>query len=325
MSESPTSRLLQLLSLLQTHRFWSGRELADRLGVSGRTLRRDIERLRDLGYRLSSTRGSDGGYRLDAGADLPPLVLTNDEAVALAVALRTATAGPVVGLAETSVAVLAKLEQVLPQLLRARVDALAKATVVPTPIAMESTTDPDVLVGLAFACRDSLRVRLRYTAADNRDTERPVEPVALVPLNRRWYLVCWDLSRDDWRTLRVDRITRVTETRVPFVARRLPAPDAATFLERQFGEAPVHVAVVTINAPLEETSAYLNGYVRGLEADGPSRTRWRIQAERMETLAGALAWLPWPFTVSGSVEFEESLRRFSGALGRATRLRSHSA
>ena len=312
---STTSRLLQLLSLLQTHRFWSGTELAERLEVSGRTLRRDIERLRDLGYRLSSTRGSDGGYQLEAGADLPPLVLTDEEAVALAVALRTAAStGPIVGLAETNVAVLAKLEQVLPSRLRTRVRALQSAMVLPAPIGTEAAVDPEVLARLAFACRDLQRLRLDYVAGDGSESARQVEPLALVPRSLRWYLVCWDIGRSAWRTLRVDRITRVTETRVPFAPRRLPAVDAAAFVASQFRESPIHEADVIIRASLAETTSYLAGYAHSLVADGSERTRWHIEAERLETLAGALAWLPWPFTVEGSPDLNALLRAFSERL-----------
>lgn len=317
---STTSRLLQLLSLLQTHRFWSGTELADRLEVSGRTLRRDIERLRDLGYRLSSTRGSDGGYQLEAGADLPPLVLTDDEAVALAVALRTAAStGPIVGLAETNVAVLAKLEQVLPTRLRARVRALQSAMVLPAPaVATEAAVDPEILARLAFACRDAQRLRLDYVAGDGSGTARRVEPLALVPRSLRWYLVCWDLDRDAWRTLRVDRIDRISETRMPFTPRPLPAPDAAAFVAKQFRESPVHTADVTIEANLDETTAYLAGYAHSLTADGAHRTRWHIEAERLETLVTALVWLPWPFIVHGSPELMQLTRTFSERLRAAS-------
>lgn len=316
--DSTTSRVLRLLSLLQTHRFWTGRDLAARLGTSGRTVRRDVERLRELGYRLSSTRGVDGGYQLEAGADLPPLVLTDEEAVALAVALRTAASnGPVVGLAETNVAVLAKLEQVLPTRLAGRVRALQSATAVPAPVGELSVADPETLARLAFACRDAQVLRLRYVAADGAESPRKVEPMALVPHARKWYLLCWDLTRQDWRTLRVDRIVDIAETRLPFVPRKLPAPDAATFVGRLLGESPTHTADVIIHASLDEASAYLRGYVRGLVSNGPHRTRWRIQAERMETLAGALAWLPWPFEVNGSPEFTKLLGEFRDRLAKA--------
>ena len=316
--ESTTSRLLRLLSLLQTHRFWTGDELAKRLDVSGRTLRRDVERLRDLGYRLSSSRGPDGGYQLAAGADLPPLLLTNDEAVSLTVALRTAaTRGPIVGLAETNVAVLAKLEQVLPSRLRGRVNALQAATVILEPVGDGVVVDPDVLVLLAFACRDNQRLRIGYTAGDGTETMRKVEPSALVPHRARWYLLCWDTGRTDWRTLRVDRVTSIEETGVRFESRPLPAPDAAEFVARQLQESPIHQADVIIHAGLADTSRYLAGHVQGLVADGPDRTRWHIEAERLETLAGALAWLPWSFEVIGSAQLTELLDTFARRLHEA--------
>ena len=194
-----SSRTLRLLSLLQSRRHWAGEELARRLGVSVRTLRRDVDRLRELGYPVEAQRGVAGGYALAPGAALPPLVLDDDEAVALAVGLQAAAADEVAGMAETSVRALAKVVQVMPARLRRRVDALRAMTV---PGAWGAPpagggVDPGVLTTVALACRDSERITFAYTAADGNRTDRSVEPFRLVSLGRRWYLVAYDLDRGD--------------------------------------------------------------------------------------------------------------------------------
>src|SRR5690606_16107053 len=224
-----SSRTLRLLSLLQTHRHWPGPALADRLGVSVRTLRRDIDRLRELGYPVEASRGVDGGYQLAAGAALPPLVLDDEEAVALAVGLQAAAQGGVAGIAESSVRALAKVVQVMPPRLRRRVDALRAMTVPATFGGSAPNTDPGVLTALAQACRDTERVEFGYTARSGERTDRHVEPLRLVSLGRRWYLVAYDLTRHDWRSFRVDRIDAPRRTGARFLPRTLPAADAAEF------------------------------------------------------------------------------------------------
>ena len=223
-----SSRLLTLLSLLQARRDWPGGELAERLEVSRRTIRRDVERLRGLGYPVESLTGPAGGYRLAAGTAMPPLLLDDDEAIAIAVGLRTAARASVTGIEETSVRALVKLEQVLPAHLRSRVSALAAATMSLPPAG--PTVDPQCLTVLAGGCRDSECVRFGYRARDGEFARRDVEPHALVNRGRRWYLVCWDRGRDDWRTFRVDRITEPLALGVRFTPRRLPAADAAEFV-----------------------------------------------------------------------------------------------
>src|SRR6266540_2965783 len=187
-----SARLLRLLSLLQARRDWTGADLADRLGVSARTVRRDVERLRDLGYPVHATRGTDGGYRLGAGAAMPPLLLDDEEAVAVAVGLRTATGGAIAGIEETSVRALAKLEQVLPSRLRRRVNAVQEFTV-PFVRPGGPTVDADVLAVIAGACRDRERLRFPYKTFDGTASRRLVEPLRLVHTGRRWYLVAWDV------------------------------------------------------------------------------------------------------------------------------------
>src|SRR5688572_12089081 len=200
-----SSRLLDLLSLLQARRDWRGAELAERLEVSGRTIRRDVGRLRDLGYPVESLTGPAGGYRLRAGTAMPPLLLDEEEAIAIAVGLRTAARASVTGIEETSIRALVKLEQVLPAHLRRRVAALGSATV--AGAVSGPTVDPQHLTTIAAACRDSECVRFDYRSRDGAATRRELEPHSLVNLAQRWYLVGWDRSRADWRTFRVDRIS----------------------------------------------------------------------------------------------------------------------
>src|SRR5438105_9180698 len=190
-----SSRLLELLSLLQGRRDWPGEELADRLEVSARTVRRDIERLRQLGYPVESLRGPAGGYGLRAGTAMPPLLLDDEEAVAIAVGLGTAARASVTGIEETAVRALVKLEQILPGRIRRRVRALSSATV--SAPAGGPTVDPQDLTVMAAACRDCERLRFGYRSRDGTESRREVEPHALVNLGRRWYLLAWDLLRED--------------------------------------------------------------------------------------------------------------------------------
>ena len=201
-----SARMLRLLSLLQTHRYWPGEELADRLEVSGRTLRRDIDRLRELGYVVDAVRGVAGGYQLRAGGQLPPLLLEDEEAVAIAVGLRPAAAGAVGGMEETSVQALTKVISLMPPRLRRRMDALKSQTEAPGPWAGAPVVDAGVLTTLAQACRDDEPLKFDYTAREAETTHRWVEPHRLVSLGRRWYLVAYDRDRQDWRSFRVDRI-----------------------------------------------------------------------------------------------------------------------
>src|SRR5438445_6878638 len=194
-----SSRLLELLSLLQARRDWPGNELAGRLEVSGRTIRRDIERLRDLGYPVESLTGPAGGYALRAGTAMPPLLLDDEEAIAIAVGLGTAARASVAGIEETAVRALVKLEQILPRRLRRRVRAIGSATVT---VPVGPTVDPHDLMLIASACRDSERLRFAYRRRDGVESRREVEPHALVNLGQRWYVLAWDRGRADWRSLR---------------------------------------------------------------------------------------------------------------------------
>ncbi len=238
MRETTSSRLLTLLSLLQGRRDWSGGELATRLDVSGRTIRRDVDRLRELGYPVESLSGPTGGYRLAAGAAMPPLLLDDEEAIAIAVGLQTAATSSVAGIEETSVRALVKLEQVLPAHLRRRVRALQEATTTVTWGGAEPV-DPNCLTIIAAACRDHERIRFAYTGADGAESKRETEPHSLVNLGRRWYLVAWDSGRGAWRTFRVDRMREPAATGVRAMKRTLPGrKDPASFVQDNLGNAP---------------------------------------------------------------------------------------
>jgi len=314
-----TSRLLRLLSLLQTHRFWPGPELAERLGVSARTLRRDVDRLRELGYSVEARRGIEGGYQLQAGASLPPLVLDDEEAIAIAVGLRTATSGSLTGVEEISVNALAKLEQLLPPRLRRRVDALAAAIV---PFAGRGpTVDATMLATIAQACRDQERIRFGYQRRDGAEMERRVEPYRLVPAGRRWYLVAWDVDRDDWRTFRVDRMSHVVSTGWSFEARRLPARDAAEFVREAIAATPArHQAVVTLHAPAGSIPERVRFIADGpLEPLGDDRCILRAKSDSIEWLATDLTMLGVDFEVSEPPELLEQLRILAARLAAAAR------
>ena len=203
-----TGRVLQLLGLLQSRRVWSGDQLAERLGVTTRSVRRDVERLRDLGYPVHASKGHGGGYRLGAGAALPPLLLDADEAVAVAVCLRLAAGGSVAGVGEAALRALTKLDQVLPARLRSQVGAVHDATVTLTREPTDSV-EPDVLMTLARACRDHEHVAAEYVDRGGRATSRRLEPYQLVTTGRRWYLMAYDRDRQDWRSLRLDRMDDV--------------------------------------------------------------------------------------------------------------------
>ncbi|MEV6265699.1 YafY family protein [Kribbella sp. NPDC051936] len=235
MSET-SARLLALLSLLQARRDWPGQLLAERLEVSPRTVRRDVDRLRDLGYPVRATKGPDGGYRLDAGADLPPLLFDDDQAIAVAVALQTATT-TVTGIEEGALRALATVRQVMPARLRQRVDAL-QVTTVDRYANRRTTVDSEQLIAIGTAVRAHEVLRFDYAApgavTDEWVPPRKVEPHHLVTWGGRWYLVGWDLDRNDWRTFRVDRMTPRTPTGPRFTPRELPAPDVATYISAKF-------------------------------------------------------------------------------------------
>ncbi|MFH8383381.1 helix-turn-helix transcriptional regulator [Kitasatospora sp. NPDC018058] len=312
------TRTLRLLSLLQTHRYWPGEELADRLGVSIRTLRRDIDRLRELGYPVDAQRGVDGGYQLAAGAALPPLVIDDEEAVALAVGLQAAAESPVEGVAEASVRVLAKVVQVMPARLRRRVEALRAMTVpVDWGTSSGSGVDPDVLTVVALACRDNERLHFCYTAASAPRTERHVEPHRLVCLDRRWYLVAYDLDRADWRSFRLDRLTVPAGSGARFAPRALPAGDAAEFVRAgRSGMPRPHRVVAVVEASAEHVRGHVGRWGEVEEAGG-ERCRLVMTADSLDWPAMALGSLGAEFRVVEPPELRELVGEWAARFGRA--------
>ncbi|WP_406249140.1 helix-turn-helix transcriptional regulator [Microbacterium sp. M] len=315
-----TSRALSLLNLLQTHRHWSGAELARRLEVTERTVRRDVDRLRELGYRVESAPGAAGGYRLEAGSAVPPLLLTDDEAVTMTIGLRVAATQQLVGGAEVTLTALAKLEQVLPSALRRRVNALAGA-VQPARIGEGPSVSPVVLGELALAARDSERVRLRYTDGQGAQSIRRVEPHVLSPAGRKWYLLCWDLDRDDWRTFRVDRIDDIEHTRVLFSRREITEEEVAERILIATSWSPQKIeADVVMELPIEQMQEYFGVWAQGATAETGGRTRWPIGGgDWREALYGML-YIPagvdyvTDFPEPGRSELRESLTRVLKAL-----------
>jgi len=311
-----SSRLLKLLSLLQARRDWPGNELAERLEVSGRTIRRDVERLRELGYPVESLTGPAGGYRLRAGSAMPPLLLDDEEAIAIAVGLRTAARASVTGIEETAVRALVKLEQVLPAHLRRRVGALGSATFT-LPMA-GPTVDPQHLTAIAAASRDSECLRFGYRRRDGTDSRREVEPHSLVNLGRRWYLVAWDRGRQDWRTFRIDRMARPASTGVRFTPRRLPAKDAAAYVEQSIAGAPNrYEARVTLLATAEEVAKRVPAHWGTIEPIDARTCEYRTGDDDLGWLALRIAMLGFDFEVQEPPELLEHLRALALRLGRA--------
>lgn len=311
-----TSRALRLLSLLQSRRVWTGAELMTRLEVSERTLRRDIERLRGLGYEVDSVSGPAGGYQLQAGTDLPPLLLDDDEAMAIAVGLLTAAGGSIEGLEEISVRALAKLEQVLPPRIRKQVNTL-QTTVVPL-VRSWVTVDSEVLTIVAQACRDRERVRFKYTTRQGDVTERNVEPHQLVSIHQRWYLLAFDRERDDWRTFRLDRIATPWATRIRYEPRPIPGGDAAAYVEQSLRSMPMrYQAVATVDAPAPEIQARFRHGEAVVDPIDDRSCTVRIQGDVLEWIAFSLIWLAADFTVHEPVELIDYLGQLSRRLGAA--------
>ncbi|MET7600403.1 helix-turn-helix transcriptional regulator [Streptomyces sp. NPDC004082] len=317
-----SARLLRLLSLLQAHREWSGADLADRLGVTPRTVRRDVDRLRELGYPVNASPGTGGGYQLGAGAELPPLLLDDEEAVAVAVGLRQAAGQGIEGIGETSVRALAKLEQVLPHRLRRRVGALTAFTVPMLRGPQASTVDPGVLTELANACRDCERLRFEYLDHGGSPTRRTVEPHRLVCSERRWYLFAWDVDRDDWRTFRVDRITPRPPHGPRFTPRTPPAGDLAAHVARGVStRAYATHAVVRLLVPLQEAQERVSPSAGTLEAEGEDSCLLRTGAAGIELMVVHILMMDFAFEVLEPPELLDAVRtardRLTDALDRS--------
>src|SRR3954452_1098698 len=313
-----SARLLGLLNLLQARRSWTGPELADRLDVGVRTIRRDVDKLRSLGYPVEAAPGVAGGYRLGAGAELAPLLLDDEEAVAVAVGLRTAASGTVTGIEETSVRALAKLEQVLPARLRRRVEALEAYTV--PLMAGGPTVAAEALATIAAACCDQERLRFAYRSHDGTETRRTVEPHRLVHLGRRWYLVAWDAERADWRTFRVDRMDAQLSPGGRFAARELPERDVGAYVARGVASTRDRIqARVVLHASLEAVADRVPPTYGSLEPVDGRTCLLRTGADWLGGLAVYIAMIGVHFTVLEppelAAEVADLAQRFARAAG----------
>ncbi|MFQ6330467.1 helix-turn-helix transcriptional regulator [Nocardia sp. CWNU-33] len=301
-----SARLLRLLSLLQTPRDWTGAELAERLGVDARTVRRDIDKLRNLGYPVDATPGV-AGYRLGAGAQLPPLLLDDDEAVAVAIGLRTAAGGTIAGIEDSSLRALTKLEQVLPSRLRHRVSLLHSTTItVPTAAA---TVDPDVLTALAATIRDNHRLRFDYRSHRGTTSLRTTEPHRLAHTGRHWYLIAWDLDRADWRTYRVDRINPRIPTGPRFTPREAPDIDLAGYVSRGVTTSPYrYSARITLDVPAEVAADRIAPTVGTIEPLDHQSCLLRTGSNSLDELAIYVAGFGFPFHIHEPPELIAHIR-----------------
>jgi predicted DNA-binding transcriptional regulator YafY len=312
-----SARLLRLLSLFQVQRYWSGAALAERLEVTPRTLRRDVDRLRSLGYPVNSTSGVDGGYQLGAGATLPPLQLDDDEAVAVAVGLRTAASGTVSGMEEASMRALTKLEQVLPERLRRRVSAL-HSSILSLVHRGGTPVDAGLLSALAAACRDFTRLRFQYSSRDGAASSRDVEPHRLVHTGRRWYLVAWDLDRANWRTFRVDRIQPRVAAGPRFTPRQPPDGDFAAYVLRSLAFNPYpHQAIVTLHASAEAAAERLPPNAGILQAIDDRTCTLHTGASSLDGLSIYLALFGFDFEVRHPPELIDRVRLLAERFQRA--------
>lgn len=322
-TNDPTGRVLQLLSLLQTHRTWTSTELAARLEVTDRTVRRDIDRLRTLGYPVEATPGTAGGYRLAAGAHLPPLVLDDDEAVAIAVGLRSAAGAAIAGMEETSLRALAKLEQLLPDRLRRRTQAIHQnlATMAWAP-PDEAAVDVETLAVLAQACRDHEEARFDYRRADGEESSRLVQPAQLVALGRRWYLAAWDVRREDWRTFRLDRMGRARLAGARFAPRTPPGGDAAAYVASSMQRTPkAHAVELTVACTAAEAADVLRWHDADVTEHAEGSCRVLLRGDDLDWLVALVARVARlaDVQVEGGREVREALAELGERLVAATR------
>ncbi|MFF9900972.1 helix-turn-helix transcriptional regulator [Streptomyces longispororuber] len=325
MTSDLPARMLRLLSLLQTRREWSGAELADRLGVTGRTVRRDIERLRELGYPVEGATGHAGGYRLASGTAMPPLLLDDHEATATAVALRT-TAGHLTGMEETALRALAKLEQVLPARLRTQVAALQQTTAAIDWETRGPRVDPELLALLAVACRDREVITFDYTTRGaTTAASRRVEPHHLVSSGGLWYLLAHDTGKGDWRIYRLDRIARPATTRQRFTPRPVPGDDPATYVATKIATAPTRYrAIATIHAPADtvrrRTWGALASRVQPLDANTCTVD---CSSNHLPGIAQTLTALETDYTLDAAPEVAAYLRQTAERLHRSATGQGH--
>ncbi len=310
-----SARMLRLLSLLQTHRYWPGGELAERLEVSPRTLRRDVDRLRELGYAVDAVRGVAGGYQLRAGGQLPPLLLEDEEAVAIAVGLQSSAAGGTAGMEETSVQALTKVIALMPPRLRRQMDALRSQTE-RLPWSGGPALDPALLTTLAQACRDDEPIHFTYAARDAEPTDRWVEPHRLVSLGRRWYLVAYDRDRQDWRSFRVDRISEPRTSGHTFRPRELPAEDALSFVQAGIRRMPQRYAVrVVLDADPAAVAAFAGRWAT--VSGKPGRAVLEMSVDTLDWPMFMLANLDADFVVESPPELAETVARAGARFARS--------
>jgi predicted DNA-binding transcriptional regulator YafY len=316
--QKTSARLLSLLSLLQARRDWPGALLAERLDISPRTVRRDVDRLRELGYPIAAVKGPDGGYRLDAGAELPPLLFDDEQAVALAVALQIATVAGA-GIEEAAARALHTVRQVMPARLRHRIDILRITAVERSPAHQDPKVDSAVLMALSAAIHAGEVLRFDY---DGAPVPRRAEPCHLVTWGGRWYLVAWDLDREDWRTFRVDRLEPRTPTGPRFTPRELPGGDVATFVAGRFrgsraaGDWPCRGEVL-VDLPAAVVTRYARDGV--VEELGPNRCRLVMGSWSWAGLAAGLGRFDADLEVVGPPELKDAFarlaRRYAAAAG----------
>lgn len=312
-----SARLLKLLSLLESRREWTGGELAERTGVTVRTVRRDMDKLRSLGYPVNASLGVAGGYQLGAGAKLPPLLLDDDEAIAVAVGLRTAAGGTVAGIAETSLRALAKLEQVLPTRLRHRVNSLHEMTVSLSGGA--PTVESEVLSAVATACRDHQRLRFDYRDKAGTSTVRSAEPHRLVHTGRRWYLVAWDLDRDDWRTFRADRMSPRIPTGPRFTPRELSDEDVARLTSMSISTSVYRVqGRFVLQAPAADVQEVVPPTAGVVEPIDDHTCRLIVGSPSLEQLAVWVALLGFEFTIEEPAALYDMMGPIAARLDRAS-------
>jgi predicted DNA-binding transcriptional regulator YafY len=309
----PAVRLLRLLALLQRRPTWSGADLAERLEVEPRTVRRDVERLRAIGYQVEGIPGAGGGYRLSGGDDVPPLLFEDDEAMAVAVVLGVSAGAAVPGIERGALAALAKLDRLLPPRLRAQLTTLRAATV--SLVAPTEVVSAECLIELARACDNHERATFSYRAQDGHQTERRVEPYRLVATDRRWYLVAYDLDRDDWRTFRVDRASAVCVIGHTFDPRPLGDP-ARMVAEAITTSGYAHRAVVRVEAPSEDLARRISPHVGVVEAEG-THSKVALGVDDFDWLVGYLIGLGVDFEVIKPVEMRQHITALAERLRRA--------
>jgi predicted DNA-binding transcriptional regulator YafY len=313
-----SARLLRLLWLLQSRRYWSGAELSERVEVDARTVRRDIDRLRELGYAVEASPGLGGGYQLKAGSALPPVLLDDEEAVTVAVAVRAA-ASSIGRMEETAIGLLAKLDQLLPLRLRRRASALHSVTL---SLAHAERAPPiDVLTQVACACRDRLKLRIHYRDRGGNVTVRTLEPIRLVHTGRLWYLVAWDPAREDWRTFRMDRVQRIASSGPKFMPREFPG-DIAAYVARSITQVPYRYRMrIRLQGTVAELARRIPGWCGVLEVLDEGSCTLTTGADSIEALAAQVVLTGADFEILGTPEIAAGLREIAARLERATRAR----